>query len=180
MTKKKSIHYVDNTRLYEEMVEYKRQFNHAKEMGLEKPTPSNFIGQSILNIANHVATLRDFAKYYYVDEMIGDGIENVFMYLDRFDPEKSKNPFSYFTQIIWYAYWRRMAKEKKQWQIKQEMVKFLPQEYFEQCEIEGDNVSVELLRSMMGILPDKEQEIGEVTFINPIEYNSTESDDEIF
>ena len=54
--------------------------------------------------------------------MIGDGIENCIQYAKNFDPEKSKNPFAYFTQIIYYAFLRRISKEKKQQSIKQKMI----------------------------------------------------------
>ena len=54
--------------------------------------------------------------------MISDGIENCLQYMDNFDPEKSKNPFAYFTQIIYYAFIRRIQKEKKQQQVKQKMI----------------------------------------------------------
>ena len=57
-------------------------------------------------------------NYVYKEEMVGDGIENCLMYAHNFDPEKSKNPFSYFTQIIYYAFLRRIEKEKKQSYVK--------------------------------------------------------------
>ncbi len=54
--------------------------------------------------------------------MICDGIENCVQYIHNFDPEKSKNPFAYFTQIIQYAFLRRIQKEKKQLEIKTKII----------------------------------------------------------
>ena len=54
--------------------------------------------------------------------MISDGIENCLQYLDNFNPKTSNNPFAYFTQIIYYAFVRRIQKEKKQITIKQRMI----------------------------------------------------------
>jgi len=56
------------------------------------------------------------------DEMISDGVENCIQYIDNFDPEKSSNPFAYFTQIIYYAFLRRIQKEKRQLDIKNKIV----------------------------------------------------------
>lgn len=115
---KDSNHYVDNERLYQEMIEYIRQYNEAKEHGNEPPIASNYIGRCMKLIANGLSTNRNFIGYTYRDEMIGDAIENCFRYLHNFNPEKSKNPFAYFTQIMYYAFLRRIDKEKKQSYIK--------------------------------------------------------------
>ena len=73
-------------------------------------------------IATHLSYRPNFINYTYREEMIGDGIENCIQYAKNFDPEKSKNPFAYFTQIIYYAFLRRISKEKKQQSIKQKMI----------------------------------------------------------
>ena len=69
-------------------------------------------------IAQRLATRPNFSGYMYKEEMISDGIENCLQYIHNFNPEKSQNPFAYFTQIIWYAFLRRISKEKKQMYIK--------------------------------------------------------------
>jgi len=61
-------------------------------------------------------------NYMFRDDMISDGIENCVQYIHNFDPEKSKNPFAYFTQIIHYAFLRRIQKEKKQLEIKTKII----------------------------------------------------------
>jgi hypothetical protein len=106
--------YVDNKRLFEEMVKYTESYHKAKAEDKQPPRVNNYIGECIWLIANKLSTLRQFASYSYKEEMIGDGIENTLRYLHNFNPEKSKNPFAYFTQIIYYAFLRRIDKEKKQ------------------------------------------------------------------
>jgi hypothetical protein len=112
-------HYVDNKKLYTEMIIYLNQLAEAKKQGSELPRVSEYIGKTIYLIANRLATKPNFAGYSYKDEMISDGIENCLMYLHNFDPDKSKNPFAYFTTIIYYAFLRRIQREQKQQYIKQ-------------------------------------------------------------
>lgn len=114
----KENHYVDNKRLYTEMIKYTRAYNEAKEQGREPPKASNYIGECIWLIANRLSTNRNFIGYTYREEMIGDAIENCLRYLHNFNPDKSTNPFAYFTQIMYYAFLRRIEKEKKQSYIK--------------------------------------------------------------
>jgi len=87
-----------------------------------KPPVTNYIGECFLKIANHLSYRPNFINYTFRDDMISDGIENCLQYLDNFNPEKSNNPFAYFTQIIYYAFVRRIQKEKKQVTIKQKMI----------------------------------------------------------
>lgn len=121
MKKKSGQHYVDNKRLYGEMLHYITELNAAKEKGLPKdqwPRVNNYIGKCIFLIAEKLATKPNFASYSFKDEMISDGIENCLMYIHNFNPDKSTNPFAYFTQIIFYAFLRRIQKEQKQSYIK--------------------------------------------------------------
>ena len=87
-----------------------------------KPDVTNYIGECFLKIANHLSYRPNFINYTYRDDMISDGIENCLQYMRNFNPEKSKNPFAYFTQIIYYAFIRRIQKEKKQMQIKSKLI----------------------------------------------------------
>jgi len=116
--KKQPQHYVDNKKLYTEMVKYITAYNTAKDQGLQPPKVNNYIGECIWLIANKLSTNRNFIGYTYRDEMIGDAIENTLRYIHNFDPEKTSNPFAYFTQIMYYAFLRRIEKEKKQQYIK--------------------------------------------------------------
>ena len=121
-TKKKSEHYVNNKEFLAAMVEYKKIVNKAKRDKLKNPPVPDYIGECFLKIANHLSYRPNFINYTYRDDMISDGIENCLTYLNNFNPDKSNNPFAYFTQIIYYAFVRRIQKEKKQVTIKQRMI----------------------------------------------------------
>lgn len=121
--KKNNVHYVDNAKFLEEMTKYRQSVLLAKEEGKIKPRVPNYIGECFLKIANHLAYKSNFINYSYREEMISDGIENCITYIDNFDPEKSKNPFAYFTQITYYAFLRRIAKEKRQQETKYRYMK---------------------------------------------------------
>ena len=110
---KKKTHYVDNERFYNEIVEYKKNCKIAIAEGKEKPILSDYIGKCIFLIAENLAHKPRFMNYSFVDEMKSDAIENCLMYFDNFDSDKYRNPFAYFTQIIYYAFHRRINKEEK-------------------------------------------------------------------
>ena len=120
---KNKVHYVNNKEFLAAIVERKQLLKEAEESDLSKPQVSNYLGECILKIANHLSYRPNFINYTYRDEMISDGIENSLQYIDNFDPEKSKNPFAYFTQIIYFAFVRRITKEKKQQKIKDRILK---------------------------------------------------------
>jgi hypothetical protein len=109
----KKQHYVNNKDFYEAILEYKRRVEDAKNNDLDKPKISNYIGECIYKIAVKLSTKPCFNGYSYKDEMISDGIENCILYFDDYDPVKGQNPFAYFTQIIYYAFLRRIGKEEK-------------------------------------------------------------------
>ena len=110
--------YVNNKDLLEALIEYKKQCKEAEESGDELPRVPDYVGMCIFQIATRLATKPNFSGYSYKEDMISDGIENCLLYINNFNPEKSQNPFAYFTQIIWYAFLRRIQKEKKQMYIR--------------------------------------------------------------
>ena len=122
MPKKKSEHYVNNKELLEALIVYREKVGIAKEKGLPKPRITNYLGSCFLKIATHLSYKPNFVNYMFRDDMISDGIENCVQYIHNFDPEKSRNPFAYFTQIIHYAFLRRIQKEKKQLDIKNKII----------------------------------------------------------
>jgi hypothetical protein len=124
-------HYVNNVEFYEAIKEYQIKVQEAKEAGLEQPRVTNYLGECILKIATHLSYKPNFINYSYREEMISDGIENCLQYFTNFDPTKSNNPFAYFTQIIYYAFLRRIAKEKKQTFIKNKIIMEMPYDAFE-------------------------------------------------
>ena len=111
-------HYVDNKHLYQVIIEHKKNIKDAEANGQSKPIIPNYVGQCILLIAKRLSLKPNFVNYSYREEMISDGIENCISYFDNFDPAKSTNPFAYFTQIIYFAFLRRIQREKKQLYIK--------------------------------------------------------------
>ena len=136
MSKKKSEHYVNNKELLEALIVYRAKVATSFEEinGREptkadrsqqwpgKPPITNYLGECFLKIATHLSYKPNFVNYMFRDDMISDGIENCVQYIHNFDPEKSKNPFAYFTQIIHYAFLRRIQKEKKQLEIKTKII----------------------------------------------------------
>jgi DNA-directed RNA polymerase specialized sigma subunit len=121
-TKTKKEHYVNNKEFLEAMKLYRKSVNKAKKEKKPKPPVTDYIGSCFLKIANHLSYRPNFINYTFRDDMISDGIENCLQYLDNFDPTKSNNPFAYFTQIIYYAFIRRIQKEKKQVTIKNRLI----------------------------------------------------------
>ena len=122
-TKKTPIHYVNNKEFLAAIVERQEKIKEMEASGDEPPRITNYLGECILKIANHLSYRPNFINYTYREEMISDGIENCLQYIDKFNPEKSNNPFAYFTQIIYYAFIRRIQKEKKQQSIKEKLLK---------------------------------------------------------
>ena len=121
-TKTKKEHYVNNKEFLEGMKAYKKRCKEASKAGKQKPPVDDYLGSCFLKIANHLSYRPNFINYTFRDDMISDGIENCLQYLDNFNPAKSNNPFAYFTQIIYYAFIRRIQKEKKQTIIKQKLI----------------------------------------------------------
>jgi hypothetical protein len=123
MTKRKrSEHYVNNKEFLDALVQYRKKVLISAENGLDKPPIPNYIGECILKIATHLSFKPNFVNYMFKDDMISDGIENCIQYLHNFDPEKSTNPFAYFTQIIHFAFLRRIQREKRQLEIKNKIL----------------------------------------------------------
>ena len=117
-----SEHYVNNTEFLEALVVFKTKCAAAKEAGEPRPQISNYIGECFLKIATHLSYKPNFVNYMFREDMICDGIENCVQYIENFNPEKSNNPFAYFTQIIYYAFLRRIQKEKRQLEIKNKIL----------------------------------------------------------
>ena len=118
----KKPHYVDNKLFFAEMEKWKSEINESDEVDDLPPMVTEYMGECFYKIATHLSYRPNFINYTYREEMIGDGIENCIRYAKNFNPEKSKNPFAYFTQIIYYAFIRRITKEKKQTSIKQKII----------------------------------------------------------
>ena len=140
MAKRKSTaHYVDNKVFLQAMKDWKEKCEEAEQMGEEKPRVSNYIGECFLKIANGLSHKPNFMNYTFKDDMVSDGIENCLQYIHNFNPDKSNNPFAYFTQIIYYAFIRRIQREKKQTHVKHKLIE--KQDYRAFVTMEGDENS---------------------------------------
>lgn len=120
---KTGAHYVDNKKFYEALVAYRKEVDAAAAAGKEQPIVPDYIGECFIKIATHLSYKANFINYTFKDDMISDGIENCLTAVAKFDPEKSTNPFAYYTQIIYFAFIRRIQKEKKQQATKYELIK---------------------------------------------------------
>ena len=121
-TPKRSEHYVNNKEFLQALENYFAEVERAALNDDPKPVIPRYIGECFLKIANHLSYKPNFVNYMFKDDMICDGIENCVRYINNFNPEKSKNPFAYFTQIIYYAFLRRISQEKKQLEIKNKIL----------------------------------------------------------
>ena len=115
--KRSKNNFIDNKEFYQALVDYKYLCELAKKKGDDKPLLPRYIGKCFLDIAEHLSMRPNFSNYMYRQDMVMDAVENCVVYCHRFDPNKSQNPFSYFTQVCWYAFIRRIGKEKKQIEI---------------------------------------------------------------
>ena len=120
--RKRSEHYVNNKEFLAALIKYREDVDIAKIRDKPKPVIPRYIGECFLKIANHLSFKPNFVNYMFIEDMISDGIENCVQYIHNFNPEKSQNPFAYFTQIIHYAFLRRIQREKRQLEIKNKIL----------------------------------------------------------
>jgi hypothetical protein len=113
-----SNHYINNQDFLAALIAYRSSVEAAEASNEERPRVPEYIGECFLKIARHLSYKSNFINYSFKDEMISDAIENCLSVVSNFDPAKSKNPFAYFTQITFYAFVRRIQREKKQLQTK--------------------------------------------------------------
>ena len=131
-------HYVNNAEMLEAIKQYKAEIVKAREENREDPRIPEYIGECILKIATRLSHKANFINYSYRDDMILDGIENCMQCINSFDPSKSSNPFSYFTQVIYFAFLRRITKEKKQSYIRGRLIQDMAFDSFETQDHDDD------------------------------------------
>jgi hypothetical protein len=129
-------HYVNNKQFLEALTDFKTSVNKAKDRGDPRPRIPHYIGECFLKIATHLSYKPNFVNYMFREDMICDGVENCVQYIDNFDINRG-NPFAYFTQIIYYAFLRRIEKEKRQLDIKS---KILEQSGFDEVFVSDGNI----------------------------------------
>jgi hypothetical protein len=125
--KKKSIHYVNNADFSQAVVDYVTVVNEAKKKSTTIPKVPNYVAQCFLRIAEGLSHKGNFIRYTYREEMVMDAVENCLKAINNYDIAAATrtgkpNAFAYFTQITWYAFLRRIAKEKKQQDIKMKYI----------------------------------------------------------
>jgi hypothetical protein len=119
--KKKNPNYVNNKDFHDALITHKRRLEESKTNGLPPPRISNYLGDCFLKIATHLSYRPIFVNYMFREDIISDGVENCVQYINNFDVNRS-NPFAYFTQIVWYAFLRRISREKRQMEIKEKII----------------------------------------------------------
>lgn len=123
--RRRSVNYVNNRDMFDAFVAHQAAVAKAQEAGELPPRVPEYIGVCIKAIATNLSNKPNFSRYPFKSEMVADGIENSLMYMHNFNPEKSNNPFAYFTQIIKNAFIRRITLEKQQLYIKYKMMQHM-------------------------------------------------------
>ena len=140
--RKRSEHYVNNKEFLAALIKHREDIEIAEIQGKEKPRIPRYIGECFLKIATHLSFKPNFVNYMFKEDMISDGIENCVQYIHNFNPEKAQNPVADFTQIIHYAFLRRIQKEKKQLEIKNKILeKTGYEQVFERDTLDDGNYS---------------------------------------
>ena len=157
-TKRQSIHYVNNADFSTAVVEYVKEVRIAKANEEQLPIVTNYIASCFLKIAEGLSHKSNFIRYTYREEMVMDAVENCLKAIENYNLETATrtgkpNAFAYFTQITWYAFLRRIAKEKKQQDIK---LKYLTSSALETfVEVEGDTLANTVAQQFVDFLKDR-------------------------
>jgi hypothetical protein len=163
-------HYVDNKKFGLALVDYAAAVNEAKANGTTIPVVPNYIAECFLKISEGLSHKVNFIRYTYREEMVMDAVENCLRAITNYNPNAvtrtgTQNAFSYFTQICFFAFLRRIEKEKKQQDIK---FKFIEQAGIEDfiAQVEGDDTHgeqafIDSLRERIGRIKEKDSQIKE-------------------
>lgn len=164
MKPKQRPHYVNNKDFSLAVVEYVKTVQEAERNKQEIPKVTDYIAISFLRIAEGLSHKANFIRYTYREEMVMDAVENCLKAISNYDIEaatRSGNPnaFAYFTQICWYAFLRRIAKEKKQQDIK---LKYISQSPFDEFALaDADEVSIQAAHMFVDQLKGKIDQLKE-------------------
>ena len=157
-TKRQSIHYVNNADFSSAVVDYVTEVRKAKAKNEQLPIVTDYIATCFLKIAEGLSHKSNFIRYTYREEMVMDAVENCLKAIENYNLETATrtgkpNAFAYFTQITWYAFLRRIAKEKKQQDIK---LKYLTSSGLETfIEVEGDTLANTVAQQFVDFLKDR-------------------------
>jgi hypothetical protein len=153
-------HYVDNKKFLQALIDYRKLMDAANAAGEEIPRVPDYIGECFVKIATHLSYKSNFINYTFRDDMISDGIENCLTAAAKFDPSKSSNPFAYYTQIIYFAFIRRIQKEKKHQATKYKIIENLDLDSIIQQNDDSESARqlIEFLKKQLdGIDPEKRE-----------------------
>ena len=162
--KRQSIHYVNNAEFSQAVVDYVHAVNEAKANETVIPKVPDYIAQCFLRIAEGLSHKSNFIRYTYREEMVMDAVENCLKAINNYDIEAATrtgkpNAFAYFTQITWYAFLRRIAKEKKQQDIKMKYLTKSGIENFIDNELAGDDMSNQVVGAFVDNLRDRIEKV---------------------
>jgi len=164
---KRSAHYVNNAEFSQAVVDYVTKVNEAKANNKELPKVPDYVAQCFLSIAEGLSHKSNFIRYTYREEMVMDAVENCLKAINNYDIEAATrtgrpNAFAYFTQITWYAFLRRIAKEKKQQDIKMKYLTSSGIENFIHEEMGmGDEASRQAIESFVDTLKERIDKVKE-------------------
>jgi Na+/phosphate symporter len=172
MSKKESVHYVNNADFSQAVVDYVKLVNEAKQTGKAQPIIPDYIAQCFLRIAEGLSHKHNFIRYTYREEMVMDAVENCLKAIYNYNIETATrtgkpNAFAYFTQITWYAFLRRISKEKKQQDIKMKYLsKASIEDFVDTMEGSEENTIsvnhyVDVLRDRIDKVKEQDKEIKE-------------------
>ena len=167
--KKQSIHYVNNADFSQAVVDYVTTVNEAKQKSTTIPKVPNYVAQCFLRIAEGLSHKANFIRYTYREEMVMDAVENCLRAIGNYNIETATrtgkpNAFSYFTQICYFAFIRRITKEKKQQDIKFKFIEKMGIEDFVAMGMDNEGAEqtmayVDTLRQRIGTVRTKDEAI---------------------
>ena len=165
-TKRASIHYVNNAEFSQAVVDYVTEVRTAKKNKDTLPIVPDYIASCFLRIAEGLSHKSNFIRYTYREEMVMDAVENCLKAIENYNLEAATrtgkpNAFAYFTQITWYAFLRRIAKEKKQQDIKFKYLTRSGIENFIDNEL-GDDISQQVVGAFVDTLRDRIEKVRNV------------------
>jgi hypothetical protein len=168
---KKKAHYINNKEFSLAVVDYVTSANEAKKKGKNVPIVTDYVAQCFLKIAEGLSHRPNFVRYTYREEMVMDAVENCLRAINNYNIETATrtgkpNAFSYFTQICYFAFIRRIAKEKKQQDIKFRFIEKMGIEDFTQMGMDDEGAQqtmayVDTLRQRMSKVRDTDKAIKE-------------------
>ena len=162
--KRQSIHYVNNADFSQAVVDYVKTVNEAKKQETKLPIVPDYIAQCFLRIAEGLSHKSNFIRYTYREEMVMDGVENCLKAIESYNIETATrtgkpNAFAYFTQITWYAFLRRIAKEKKQQDIKLKYLSKADISVFMDNDLDAGGMSDQIMGAFVDTLRDRIEKV---------------------